>query len=87
CKGKGYTKSASSICYEILRQVRREAKHMTGDTIQVHAAPAVAEVMNGPETAAVDNMVKRVQKGIEVHARRDFHIEHYEIRSRNKMRD
>ena len=43
--------------------------------------------MNGPETAAVDNMVKRVQKGIEVHARRDFHIEHYEIRSRNKMRD
>jgi hypothetical protein len=30
-------------------------------------------------------MVKRVQKGIEINPRRDFHIEHYEIRSRNKM--
>ncbi len=85
CKGKGYTKSASSICYEILREVRREAKHLSGDTIVVNASPAVAGVMNGPETVAVDNMVKRVQKGIEINARRDFHIEHYEIRSRNKM--
>jgi hypothetical protein len=40
--------------------------------------------MNGPETAAIDNMVKRIQRGIEVQSRKDFHIEKFEIRSKNK---
>ena len=50
------------------------------------AAPPVAELMNGPETAAIDNMVKRIQRGIEVQSRKDFHIEKFEIRSKNKGR-
>lgn len=86
CNGKGYTKSPSTMCYEILREVRREGPHLTGDTIIVQAAPAVAELMNGAEIAAVDNMVKRLQKGIDIQGRKDFHIEHYEIRSKNKGR-
>ena len=86
CNGKGYTKSASTVCYEILREIRREAPHMTGDSVLVQAAPPVAELMNGPETAAIDNMVKRIQRGIEVQSRKDFHIEKFEIRSKNKGR-
>lgn len=86
CNGKGYTKSPATMCYEILREIRREGPHLTGDTIIIHASPAVAELMNGPETAAIDNMVKRLQKGIEVQGRKDFHIEHFEIRSKNKGR-
>ena len=87
CKGKGYTKSASTMVYEILREVRREAPHLSGDTVVVHVAPAVADVMKGAELPAVDNTVKRVQKGIDVQSRKDFHIEHFEIRSRTTMRD
>jgi ribonuclease G len=87
CNGKGYTKSASTVCYEILREIRREAPHMSGDTVQVQAAPPVAELMNGPETSALDNMVKRIQRGIEVQSRKDFHIEKFEIRSKNKGRN
>jgi ribonuclease G len=74
------------MCYEILREIRREGPHLTGDTIIIQAAPSVAELMNGPEVAAIDNMVKRLQKAIEVQGRKDFHIEHYEIRSKNKNR-
>ena len=59
---------------------------MTGDSVLVQAAPPVAEIMNGPETAAIDNMVKRIQRGIEVQSRKDFHIEKFEIRSKNKGR-
>jgi ribonuclease G len=39
CNGKGYTKSASTVCYEILREIRREAPHMTGDSVLVQASP------------------------------------------------
>ena len=86
CNGKGYTKSASTVCYEILREIRREAPHMTGDSILIHASPPVADLMNGPEIAAIDHMVKRIQRGIEVQSRKDFHIEKFEIRSKNKGR-
>jgi ribonuclease G len=82
CGGKGYTKSRSTVCYEILREVRREMAHMAGDTVQITAHPAVADLMNGAEKAAVDNMVKRVQRAIEVKGRKGFHIEQYEIRGR-----
>ncbi len=87
CKGRGYTKSPSTMVYEILREVRREAPHLAGDTVVVHVSPAVAEVMKGSELPALDNTVKRVQKGIDVQSRKDFHIEHFEIRSRTTMRD
>lgn len=86
CNGKGYTKSASTVCYEILREIRREAPHMSGDGILIHASPPVADLMNGPEIAAIDHMVKRIQRGIEVQSRKDFHIEKFEIRSKNKGR-
>jgi ribonuclease G len=82
CGGKGYTKSKSTVCYEILREVRREVPHMSGDAITVTAHPAVADLMNGAEKNAVDNMVKRVQRAIEIKGRKGFHIEQYEIRAR-----
>ncbi|MCA9689112.1 MAG: Rne/Rng family ribonuclease [Myxococcales bacterium] len=84
CNGKGYTKSPSTMCYEILREIRREAPHLEGESILVQANPTVADLMNGPEVAAVDNLVKRVQRGIEIQGRRDFHIEKFKISGRSK---
>lgn len=85
CGGKGYTKSKSTVCYEILREVRREVPHMSGDSIVVTAHVAVAELMNGAEKPAVDNMVKRVQRAIEIKGRKGFHIEQYEIRAKKRQ--
>jgi ribonuclease G len=80
CNGKGYTKSGATIAYEILRHIRREAAHIEGDVIAVYANPEVAELMRGDEARAVDETVKRIQRGIEVHSRKGFHIEHFEVR-------
>ncbi len=82
CDGKGYTKSTTTVCYEILRQIRREAGMWTGDTVTVNAHPAVAQLMNGPEKNAVDYMVKRIQKAITVTARKGYHLEQYDIKCR-----
>ena len=40
--------------------------------------------MNGPEKAAVDYMVKRIQKGIEINGRKGYHLEQYDIKCRNR---
>ncbi|MCA9681151.1 MAG: Rne/Rng family ribonuclease [Myxococcales bacterium] len=86
CGGKGYHKSPSTICYEILRQIRREGEHLAGDTITVTAHPDVADLMNGDERPAVDHTVKRVQKAIEVQGRKGFHPEKFEVRGAKKAR-
>jgi ribonuclease G len=82
CEGKGYTKSTATVSSEILRQIRREAAHIPGDVIQVHCHPDVADLMRGPEQPAVDDTVKRVQRAIEIHARKGFHVEQFEIKGK-----
>jgi len=82
CDGKGYTKSTTTVCYEILRQIRRDAGMWTGDTATVNAHPTVAQLMNGPEKNAVDYMVKRIQKAIIVTAHKGYHLEQYDIKCR-----
>ena len=86
CNGKGYHKSPSTICYDILRQIRREGEHLAGDIISVTAHPDVAQLMNGPERPALDHTVKRVHKAIEVHSRKGYHPEKYEIRGKKAKR-
>jgi ribonuclease G len=86
CDGKGYVKSPTTICYEILRQIRRDAVRLGGDAISVTAHPAVADLMNGEEKAAVDHVVKRVQRAIEITGRKGYHPEKYEIRGKKPKR-
>jgi len=82
CNGKGYTKSTSTVAFEILRHIRREAAHIPGDAILVNVHPEVADLMRGPESIAVDETVKRVQRAIEIHARKGFHVEHFEVKGK-----
>lgn len=82
CNGKAYTKSASTIAYEILRQIRRDAAVISGDTVVVNTNPEVADLMRGVEAPAVDDTVKRIHRGIEIFARKGFHIEQFEIKGK-----
>ncbi len=82
CNGKGYTKSTSTVAFEILRHIRREAAHIPGDAILVNVNPEVADLMRGAESVAVDETVKRVQRAIEIHARKGFHVEHFEVKGK-----
>ncbi|MBL8943012.1 MAG: ribonuclease E/G, partial [Myxococcales bacterium] len=82
CNGKGYTKSTATVAFEILRHIRREAAHIPGDAILVNVNPEVADLMRGPESVAVDETVKRIQRAIEIHARKGFHVEHFEVKGK-----
>jgi ribonuclease G len=86
CEGKGYTKSAHTVMSELLRQVRRDAPHLEGDSVLVHVHPEVADLMRGPESVAVDETVKRTFKAIDVQARKGFHLEQFEIKGKHRGR-
>src|SRR5262245_27376043 len=45
CEGKGYLKSKATICYEILRELRRNGAGIPDDSIVVACHPEIAELL------------------------------------------
>ena len=70
------------MCYEVLREIRRQSETLVGELIAVSVHPDVAELMNNEERPAVDLMVKRLHRGIEIIGRKGYHPEKFEIRGK-----
>ena len=84
CEGKGYTKSKITICYEVLREVRREGGTVAGEIVQVTCNPEIADLLMTSDQQYVDELEKRLQKKIVIRAKEGQHIEEYSIVGRQK---
>jgi ribonuclease G len=79
CEAKGYLKSTITVCYEVLREIRRQAGGLPGDRILVGVHPEVADLLAASEQEHVALLEKRFGKAIIVQAQPNFHIEQFEI--------
>ena len=79
CEGKGVVKSKTTICNDILREVRRSAPHVGGPRIVVKCHPGIAEMLLGEEKAGIERLERSLGKSIAVLARKHFHPEQYEV--------
>ncbi|HWP05585.1 MAG TPA: Rne/Rng family ribonuclease [Polyangiaceae bacterium] len=79
CDGTGQVQSKTTIVYEILRQIRRERHGLPGYSVLVNAHPAVVDVMQGEERAAVQEAEKRYMRRIEFNPRTEYHIEQFDL--------
>ena len=82
CDGTGQLQSKETTAYEILREIRRRKNDLPGYAIVVNAHPAVAEVLNGKERSAITETENRFQRKITVVARKEYHIEQFDIAGR-----
>ncbi|HSC88719.1 MAG TPA: Rne/Rng family ribonuclease [Polyangiaceae bacterium] len=80
CDGTGHIQSRTTIAYEILRQVRRERGSLTGYSIVVNAHPAVIDLLQGEERAAVKDAEARYMRRIKLVARKEYHIEQFDLK-------
>ncbi|HZU84068.1 MAG TPA: Rne/Rng family ribonuclease [Polyangiaceae bacterium] len=78
CEGKGYLKSKTTICYQVLRELRRDGSTFAEDAIEVRCHPEIADQLATSDQQYVDELEKRLQKKIIIKAR-DCHLEEYEI--------
>jgi ribonuclease G len=85
CEGKGYLKSKTTICYEILREVRRQGDAFKEDTIVVQCHPEIAELLSTSDLEYVEQVEKRLQKKVLIKGRGSFHLEHFEIAGKKAM--
>ncbi|MFA4873977.1 MAG: Rne/Rng family ribonuclease [bacterium] len=79
CEGKGHLKSPNTICYEIFREVCREAPSIKGRQIMVCCHPSVAGMLYDEERAYLEQLEERFSKRIEVKSISDYHVEQFDV--------
>ncbi len=79
CDAKGYIKSKTQVCAEILRQLRREGPTVRGDVVMVNCNAEIANLLTTLEQQYLDQIEKWLQKHVSIQPRKRFHLEKFEI--------
>jgi ribonuclease G len=79
CDGRGYTKSPTTVAYEIFRELRRLGDMGDAQTIIIGVHPNVADLLNGEEYDSVEMLQRERQARLIVKADPILHLEQYDI--------
>jgi ribonuclease G len=79
CEGKGSVKSKTTMVYEIFRDLQREMRNAPGYRMTLNVHPNIAALLYDEERSGIEELEKRHQKQIAIHARPGFHVEQFEI--------
>jgi ribonuclease G len=79
CEGRGQVKTARSVCYDILREILREARQFNPKEFRVIASPAGVEMLLDEESAHLAGLSEFVGKPISLSAESAMNPEQYDI--------
>jgi ribonuclease G len=79
CDGTGHLQSKETVCFDILREIRRKRQDLPGYTILVNCHPAVADLLTGSEKAALQDAESRFMRRIQVTSRTEYHLEQFDL--------
>ncbi len=80
CEGKGFVKSPETLCYEILRTIKKLARHGS-EKIIITAHPLVAEMLSDEEMLGIEDVESQYGVKVIVRADNKMHQENYEVSS------
>ncbi len=79
CAGEGMLRSRRTICYDIFRQLQRDAAAKSATRVQLRVNPDIANLLREEETDSITTLERQTQKSIEIIPIAELHIERYEI--------
>jgi ribonuclease G len=79
CGGSGLTKSPTTVCYELFRDIVSEARTYPCDKLLVIAHPEIIDILVGEEHEAVERMEEFLGREITLQSDNDFSPERYEV--------
>ena len=79
CEGKGQVKTARTVCYDVLREILREARQFDPKEIRVLASAAVVEMLLDEESAHLADLSAFIGKPISLSAEPTMTPEQYDI--------
>ncbi len=82
CDGQGFVKTATTVSYEIFRELRRSAGSYKDPTLVISCQAEVASLLLGEEKQELRHLMDRFNKSIQVRTQLDYHREQYDIYAR-----
>jgi ribonuclease G len=79
CKGRGELKTAQTVCYEILRELLREARQFNARELRVLAAPKVIDMLLDEESQSLANLSDFIGKQISLQVEANYSQESFDI--------
>jgi ribonuclease G len=79
CQGRGQTKTARSVCYDILREILREARQFAPKEFRVIASATVVEMLLDEESVHLAGLSEFIGKPISLSAEPLMNPEQYDI--------
>jgi ribonuclease G len=79
CQGRGQVKTARSVCYDILREILREARQFSPKEFRVIASAAVVEMLLDEESVHLAGLSEFIGRPISLSAEAGMNPEQYDI--------
>ena len=79
CDGKGYTKSIETLCYEIFREVLREAKQYETSRLMVLASQDVIDRLNEDDSTYAAELEQFIGRSISFKAEHQYGLEQFNV--------
>jgi ribonuclease G len=79
CQGRGVVKTAETVCYEIFREIMRDARTYSNSTLMVLAAQSVVDRLLDAESKQLADLAEFIGKTISLRAETSYAQEHFDI--------
>ena len=79
CGGRGQVKSARTVCYEVLREILREARAFDARELRVLASPPVCDLFQEVESGALAMLADFIRKPVSVQVETSYSQEQFDI--------
>src|SRR5207247_9831624 len=79
CSGSGVIKSSSTICYEILSEVKKIGPDLNGHRLLLRVNPDIARALQEEESAVLKDLRQAIGKDVSIKADIQLHHEPFDV--------
>jgi ribonuclease G len=79
CQGRGVLKTAQTICYEIFREILREARQYGANEYMVVASQSVVDLLMDEEATSLAGLQEFIRRPIQLKVEMLYHQEQYDV--------
>src|SRR4029079_12373325 len=79
CSGSGVIKSSSTICYEILTEVKKVSPELNGHRLLLRVNPDIARALHEEESAVLSDLKQSIGKDVTIKPDVQLHHEQFDV--------
>jgi ribonuclease G len=79
CTGTGVIKSSSTICYEILAEVKKVGPELNGHRVLLRVNPDIARALREEESGVLRDLRQSLGRDVTVKADHQLHHEQFDV--------